>query len=38
MHADGTEMPDAIEIIFQSALHIGRRGGVSEAQCIPFQN
>jgi serine/threonine-protein kinase ULK/ATG1 len=36
--ADGTEMPDAIEIIFQSALHIGRRGGVSEAQCIPFQN
>ncbi|XP_039786755.1 serine/threonine-protein kinase ATG1c-like isoform X3 [Panicum virgatum] len=28
--ADGTEMPDAIEIIFQSALHIGRRGGVDE--------
>ncbi|OEL18758.1 Serine/threonine-protein kinase ATG1b [Dichanthelium oligosanthes] len=27
---DGTEMPDAIEIIFQSALHIGRRGGVDE--------
>nr|CAB3501299.1 unnamed protein product [Digitaria exilis] len=28
--ADGTEMPDAIEIIFQSALHIGKRGGVDE--------
>ncbi|KAJ1297797.1 hypothetical protein BS78_01G404900 [Paspalum vaginatum] len=28
--ADGTEMPDAIEIIFQSALHMGRRGGVDE--------
>ncbi|XP_066384482.1 serine/threonine-protein kinase ATG1c-like isoform X2 [Miscanthus floridulus] len=28
--ADGTEMPDAIEIIFQSALLIGRRGGVDE--------
>ncbi|KAL5653066.1 hypothetical protein ACJX0J_038524, partial [Zea mays] len=25
--ADGTEMPDAIEMIFQSALLIGRRGG-----------
>jgi len=28
--AAGTEMPDAIEIIFQSALHIGKRGGVGE--------
>ncbi|AQL07735.1 Serine/threonine-protein kinase ATG1c [Zea mays] len=28
--ADGTEMPDAIEMIFQSALLIGRRGGVDE--------
>ncbi|EER92495.1 hypothetical protein BDA96_01G452300 [Sorghum bicolor] len=28
--ADGTEIPDAIEIIFQSALLIGRRGGVDE--------
>jgi len=28
--ADGTEMPDAIEMIFQSALLTGRRGGVDE--------
>ncbi|XP_062210718.1 serine/threonine-protein kinase ATG1c-like isoform X2 [Phragmites australis] len=28
--ADATEMPDAIEIIFQSALQLGRRGGVDE--------
>ncbi|KAL5217698.1 hypothetical protein ABZP36_018382 [Zizania latifolia] len=27
---DGTEMPDAIEIIFQSALQLGRHGGVDE--------
>ncbi|GJN31006.1 hypothetical protein PR202_gb19360 [Eleusine coracana subsp. coracana] len=28
--ADATEMPDAIEIVFQSALQLGRRGGVDE--------
>jgi hypothetical protein len=38
MHADATEMPDAIEIVFQSALQLGRRGGVSKAQRIPFQS
>ncbi|KAG8096613.1 hypothetical protein GUJ93_ZPchr0013g35936 [Zizania palustris] len=27
---DATEMPDAIEIIFQSALQLGRHGGVDE--------
>ncbi|KAF0915792.1 hypothetical protein E2562_038920 [Oryza meyeriana var. granulata] len=27
---DATEMPDAIEIIFQTALHLGRHGGVDE--------
>ncbi|BAS83439.1 Os03g0268200, partial [Oryza sativa Japonica Group] len=27
---DATEMPDAIEIIFQTALNLGRHGGVDE--------
>jgi hypothetical protein len=38
MHADATAMPDAVEIIFQSALEYGRHGGVSEALSAPCQN
>jgi serine/threonine-protein kinase ULK/ATG1 len=37
MHADATAMPDAVEIIFQSALEFGRHGGVSEALPLPSQ-
>ena len=39
MHTDATAMPDAVEIIFQSALELGRHGGVSKAlslQCLVF--
>lgn len=34
--SDATEMPDAVEIIFQSALTSGRDGGVSYSACLIF--
>ena len=37
MHADATAMPDAVEIIFQSALEFGRHGGVSKALSLSSQ-
>jgi len=34
--AGNTEMPDAMETIFQSALAFGRHGGVSISSCFSF--
>jgi len=34
--AGNTEMPDAMETIFQSALAFGRHGGVSISFCFSF--
>jgi hypothetical protein len=34
--AGNTEMPDAMETIFQAALAFGRHGGVSISFCFSF--